>query len=307
MQLKIFFSKTNTEKDTLIMTPEKRDKTKLLPISRLIIYLLLLFIIILVVSLSALISIYRQHKQTVAELKKSNEEYLATIKHLEAENTNHKDAISEYKETIAQYDEEAAAIRQKLIQIEELERKVNSLIDSKDSSMKLSRGGSFPVSSSLTQDLDKKIKSLDTLFTKVSTHIEQQRRIPLILPCIGRISSTFGYRPNPFTGKNKEFHRGVDIANKYGTPIYASADGIVTKSGWINGYGYTIIIDHGNGYETLYAHNSKLTVPVGTAVNRGDKIAEMGSSGRATGPHSHFEIRLNSQAINPFSLIVLAS
>ncbi|MBU1039048.1 peptidoglycan DD-metalloendopeptidase family protein [Patescibacteria group bacterium] len=97
-------------------------------------------------------------------------------------------------------------------------------------------------------------------------------------------------------------HTGLDIADKVGTPLYAAEDGVVTVAGWNRGgYGYYIIIDHGGGLQTLYGHNSKLFVSVGEKVNRGQEIAAMGSTGRSTGPHIHFEVRLNGRRLNPLS------
>lgn len=97
-------------------------------------------------------------------------------------------------------------------------------------------------------------------------------------------------------------HTGVDIADAIGTPIYAAEDGVVETAGWNKGgYGYYIIIDHGNGLKTLYGHNSKLLVSAGERVTRGQQISNMGSTGRSTGPHLHFEVRLNGRRVNPLN------
>jgi len=99
-------------------------------------------------------------------------------------------------------------------------------------------------------------------------------------------------------------HTGIDIGNKTGQPVYAAEDGLVTASGWNSGgYGYYIIIDHGNGIQTLYAHNSKLIVERGDRVSKGDVIAAIGSTGRSTGPHVHFEVRLNGNRVNPLDYL----
>ena len=126
------------------------------------------------------------------------------------------------------------------------------------------------------------------------------REIPTGWPVAGggRISSGFGSRLSPFN-KEKSYHYGVDIAGPYGTPILAVADGIVTYSGWRNGYGWFIIINHINGYQTAYGHNSKLLVSIGQKVKRGDKIALIGNTGRTTGIHCHFEVRINGEHKNP--------
>ncbi|PLX95040.1 MAG: hypothetical protein C0621_04635 [Desulfuromonas sp.] len=121
---------------------------------------------------------------------------------------------------------------------------------------------------------------------------------PKGLPTKGWMTSGFGMRNSPFTGKRK-MHEGVDIAARTGTPIYASADGIVSRSETAVGYGKLVVIDHGYGYKTYYGHNSKLFVKVGQRVKRGDKIAAVGNTGTSTGSHVHYEVRLNNVPINP--------
>lgn len=111
-------------------------------------------------------------------------------------------------------------------------------------------------------------------------------------------SSSFGWRKDPFRG-TKAFHEGLDFTAKTGTPIRAAADGIVTKSGNFSAYGKLIKLDHGAGLETRYAHASKLLVKAGERVVKGQKIALVGSTGRSTGPHLHYEIRLNGHALDP--------
>lgn len=121
---------------------------------------------------------------------------------------------------------------------------------------------------------------------------------PSIWPTSGRISSPFGYRKDPFTGRTS-YHNGVDIANSYGSPIYATAYGKVTFSGWNGGYGNEVIIDHGNGIITYYGHNSKNVVQRGDYVKRGQIIAYVGSTGRSTGPHVDYRVSLNGVKVNP--------
>ena len=113
----------------------------------------------------------------------------------------------------------------------------------------------------------------------------------------GSISSQYGSRWGTF-------HRGIDIAAPSGTPIYASASGTVIYSGFnTGGFGNFVMIDHGNGYQTYYAHNKSLNVKVGQKVSKGQQIATVGSTGNSTGNHVHFEIRLNGTPINPYSYI----
>ena len=121
-------------------------------------------------------------------------------------------------------------------------------------------------------------------------------------PCSGRITSTFGGRKSP-GGIGSTNHKGIDIAGSYGTPIYAADGGTITYSGWMGGYGYTVRIDHNNGKQTYYAHNSKLLVSVVQHVYKGQQIAKMGSTGNSTGNHCHFEVRINGVAKNPMSYL----
>ncbi|MCE5324318.1 peptidoglycan DD-metalloendopeptidase family protein [bacterium] len=120
----------------------------------------------------------------------------------------------------------------------------------------------------------------------------------LSMPCSGPITSPFGYRKHPISGIYKP-HTGVDIGVPSGTPIHAAADGEVIFAGWRNAYGYAVIVDHGGGVSTLYGHNSRLLVKCGQQVSRGQVIAKSGSTGYSTGPHLHFEKRVNGKPVNP--------
>lgn len=118
--------------------------------------------------------------------------------------------------------------------------------------------------------------------------------MPSIWPAAGYVSSPYGLR---FGGT--EFHQGIDIAADMGTPIVATADGIVTAAGWNGGYGNMVDVDHGGGIVTRYGHASVLAVTVGQQVRRGEVIAYVGSTGRSTGPHVHYEVRVDGQPVNP--------
>lgn len=118
----------------------------------------------------------------------------------------------------------------------------------------------------------------------------------------GWLSSYYGNRIDPFNGK-KVFHHGLDFAGKAGSEVVAVADGIVSWQGSRGGYGEMIDIDHGNGYQTRYAHNKKLVVKLGDRIKKGQAIALMGSTGRSTGPHVHFEVLRDGKAVNPYNFI----
>lgn len=112
------------------------------------------------------------------------------------------------------------------------------------------------------------------------------------------ISSDFGLRPGPFGGR-AEIHDGIDLLGDYGSPIYATANGKIERAGYSGGYGYHVVIQHGYGYQTLYAHLSKLTVKPNTSVKRGQLLGFMGSTGRSTGTHLHYSIYRNENAVDP--------
>lgn len=117
-------------------------------------------------------------------------------------------------------------------------------------------------------------------------------------PVKGWLTSNFGLRRDPFNGRRK-MHEGLDIAARTGTPVIATADGIVSSVKTEPGYGKMVTIDHGYGYRTLYGHNSKYHVKVGQRVRRGDRVASVGNTGRSTGSHVHYEVRLNGIPVNP--------
>ncbi len=121
---------------------------------------------------------------------------------------------------------------------------------------------------------------------------------PSLWPIEGRIMSTFGERQDPFNGEGA-FHRGVDISGGYGQAILAPADGVVEEAEVHNGYGKTVVINHGYGYSTLFGHMSGFAVTVGQHVQRGDVIGYVGQTGRSTGPHVHYEVRINDVPVNP--------
>lgn len=127
--------------------------------------------------------------------------------------------------------------------------------------------------------------------------------MPSIWPVLGPLSSGFGGRRNPFGGAGYEYHKGQDIAAQWGTPVIATADGVVASARWHKGYGNGIYIDHGNGIETRYGHLSRIDVVEGQQIKRGQQIGLVGSTGRSTGPHLHYEVRINGEAINPLQYL----
>ena len=128
---------------------------------------------------------------------------------------------------------------------------------------------------------------------------------PLGLPFPGSITSRFGSRENPFDGSGVETHKGLDIRAPFGAPVKAMAKGEVEFAGTRGGFGNCIMLKHGNGFETLYGHLSKILVNVGQHIEIGQQIGNIGSTGRSTGPHLHYEVHRNGQKINPESFLTL--
>ena len=128
---------------------------------------------------------------------------------------------------------------------------------------------------------------------------------PLGLPYQGAITSTFGHRENPFGGPDVETHKGLDISGPMGAPVKAMAKGEVEFAGARGGFGNCIILKHGNGFETLYGHLSKILVRAGQQIDIGQQIGNIGSTGRSTGPHLHYEVHRNGEKMNPQSFLTL--
>ena len=137
---------------------------------------------------------------------------------------------------------------------------------------------------------------------QLSSHLKEQQTLlnftPSVWPVRGWISSHFGYRVSPFTGR-RELHKGLDIVNRRGTPVVVTADGEVVFAGYKSGYGKMVIVDHGLDRVTKYGHLSKISVQIGDQVTRGQELGKVGSSGRSTGPHLHYEVVVNGEAVDP--------
>jgi murein DD-endopeptidase MepM/ murein hydrolase activator NlpD len=153
------------------------------------------------------------------------------------------------------------------------------------------------------RDSELKEQSVLSLWSALSDRQSLLAATPNVRPTRGWITSRFGYRISPFTGR-PSFHAGIDIAASPGTPIVAPADGIVSFVGFDQGYGKILTIDHGYGVTTRYGHASQIFVRMGQRVSRFDVVASVGSTGRSTGPHLHYEVRVNGVPRNPMLYIL---
>lgn len=231
------------------------------------------------------------------------------------------------KEDIERYSKKVEEINEKIAYLEQLESKVRDLsLASLGSDRALSIGGKevdtikdlsavskrkekqyFDNLNETLIELSMKLEEKEESLSELIDLLEEQKLLtlstPSILPVNGWISSKFGYRISPFT-KERVFHEGVDIAARYGTPVRATAKGIVIFAGYKAAYGKMVTIDHGFGFVTRYGHNSKLLVKPGDKVEKGDVIALVGSTGMSTGPHSHYEVLVNGIPVNPLKFVV---
>ncbi|HEX4440010.1 MAG TPA: M23 family metallopeptidase [Thermoanaerobaculia bacterium] len=164
-------------------------------------------------------------------------------------------------------------------------------------------GPAAPSSASLsdqTSTVSSRLSLLETQFSKRSTLIAQT---PTVWPVHGVLNSGFGIRADPFTGAPAR-HEGLDISTSRSEPVLATADGVVVHSGWAGEYGKAVEIQHGDRYETLYGHMEQTLVTTGQHVKRGDRIGLVGSTGRSTAPHLHYEIRVDGHPVNPLEYVL---
>jgi len=166
-------------------------------------------------------------------------------------------------------------------------------------------GMANPSADLLIQEINVRKESLRSLVAELMVRQEQVTRIPSICPAGSRmwaISSTFGYRKDPFTLRVTH-HDGLDIRAKQGTPVMATAKGVVTFAGYESDYGNLVKISHGDGIETWYGHMQAFNVRAGEKVERQDVIGKVGSTGRSTGPHIHYEVHVNGVKVNPYKYL----
>lgn len=247
---------------------------------------------------------------------------------LEHDISNLQDEIDSQRVQIQTFAGQINTLKSKLIALGDFEKKIRIIanIESSDEQDNL-----FGVGGSTPEDLDAQIplrethnslirgmheqtrqleqaaiqqkEGFETLYRYLEDHRNLLASTPAIRPTHGWTTSGFGYRTSPFTGL-REFHKGLDIATRKGTPIITTANGIVTYVGPKGFYGKSVIVDHGHGMVTRYSHIYKALKQTGDVVIRGEAIAQVGSSGRTTGPHLHYEVLLNGIPVNPEKYIL---
>ncbi|WP_324288368.1 M23 family metallopeptidase [Pedobacter sp. SL55] len=169
--------------------------------------------------------------------------------------------------------------------------------------------GLKPMPKSQGGELDAELGSTEEIGSFYEEYLKRMIRLvgftPMGYPHKGRISSNFGHRANPFTGESIERHKGLDIKGNHGEVVKTTANGKVKFANRKGGYGNVVIIEHGNGFETYYGHLSKISVKQGQKVAAGDIIGRIGSTGRSTGPHLHYEVHRNGKIVNPKSYLTI--
>jgi len=299
-----------TRKITIVFLPDGTKRVRHLKVPRILFGFLVLLFLSGALALSWIIKDYVTVKAEIPRLSS-----------LEKENKLQKTQLVALAQKIDQ-------ISRRVVELKEFDKRLRTMVNleqTEDNSLFLGVGGSDPKllnpDSALDRGRRKLVplmhRSLDNLDTEISLQknekadllrfLEDQKsmlaRTPSIWPTRGWISSDFGYRLSPFTNE-KEFHKGLDICNKMDAPIVAPADGVITSSGWDYGYGKTLHIEHGYGITTRYAHLDKILVKKGKVVKRGQVIAQVGATGRTTGPHLHYEVHLNGVPVNPLRYIL---
>ncbi len=244
-------------------------------------------------------------------------------RNIESSVKSHLDEIAIQRKQIQTFANEINSLKSELVALNDFEKQIRIIagIDNSDKREGLlGIGGSIPEDlnskidlkekhNSLIREMHDQVKQLRLVstvqeegFESLMKHLVDQGNLlahtPAIRPTRGIVTSRFGSRTSPFTGRS-EFHEGLDIANRNGTPVVAPADGVVTFAASKGFWGNMMLVNHGHGMVTRYAHLSKFLKKSGDRVKRGDIIGEIGTTGRSTGPHLHYEVHLNGIPINP--------
>lgn len=249
-------------------------------------------------------------------------------RHLEKKTESQTYEIALQRKQIQNFAEEVNTLKSKIVALNDFEKRIRIIAGIAPSDRQkgiFGVGGSTPEDlnakipltekhNSLVREMNDQMKQLDLAsiaqeegFESLIKYLVDQGNLlahtPAVRPTRGMLTSRFGSRVSPFTGQS-EFHEGLDIANSYGTSVIATADGVVTFADAKGAWGNIIMVSHGHGMVTCYAHLSKFLKKSGDKVKRGEVIGEVGTTGRTTGPHLHYEVRLNGTPINPEKYIL---
>jgi murein DD-endopeptidase MepM/ murein hydrolase activator NlpD len=271
-----------------IVAPSAKSKLRKVRISYKLIRASL--IVVAVVALIGLVGLFRMIQHAAVELE------LAAIRNENEQLRRENDGLR------SNYDRLYNRVTVTSDAAESLKRQIEGA-PSPELVVETGQGGPEEVDNIDVPDLDRKTDELEReLRQLVDAYRDQQLRlatIPVGWPTEGYLTDGFGYRRNPFGGGGGESHEGQDIAAAWGTPVRSTADGLVVYAASRAGYGNIVVIFHGNGITTRYGHMSQITVEPGQRIRRGDEIGKVGSTGRSTGPHCHYEVRQNDMPLDP--------
>jgi murein DD-endopeptidase MepM/ murein hydrolase activator NlpD len=205
--------------------------------------------------------------------------------------------------------QELHALSNRVDAVEDTSRKLaeKSGVVSEEVTLPGTGGPALPLDANSLAALEGKMSQLERNMHAYESVLRERGYTPSVWPVVGKLESGFGGRRNPFGGNSYEFHSGQDIDAAMGDPVVAGASGKVTFVGCQNGYGQLVVIDHGGGLTTRYGHLSHIDVTQGQTVERSQFIGRVGSTGRATGPHLHYEIRINDEPVNPLQYLLISA
>jgi murein DD-endopeptidase MepM/ murein hydrolase activator NlpD len=204
--------------------------------------------------------------------------------------------------------QELEKLNNRVEKVEDTSRKLaekSGVVD--DGVMPGTGGPALPLDEMGLATLTAKTNRLEEDLRSYEAILRERGYTPTVWPVDGTLEGGFGGRRNPFGGPGWEFHSGQDIEAPWGAPVVAGASGTVSFVGWQNGYGQLVIVDHGGGLSTRYGHLSHIDVELNQTVSRAQLLGKVGSTGRSTGPHLHYEVRINDQPVNPLQYLLLST
>jgi len=313
-------TKTSVEKKSkrtcysVVIVPQYEGRAHQFKVSRFVIYSVITAFVLFVSSFAVVLTQNVRLRNTVAQYTGMGLDQVVRLQSAQLDAAN---------ETISNNNTELAALRKYVAYLGTLDATVRKTLGVGGSSVSLasilkssatptlsvSRGlaaGATQLSTStavVQQEAQAREKNLIILQDAASKYNTMLAETPSLWPLYGLITSDYGWRSDPFGGSGSEFHDGVDIAAPYGTAIRATAEGKVEQSGWNGSYGISVTLYHRDGIETLYGHMCRTAVSAGQTVKKGQVIGYEGSTGRATGPHVHYEVMIHGSSVNPMTYL----
>jgi len=206
--------------------------------------------------------------------------------------------------------QELEKLNNRVEKVEDTSRKLaekSGVVDDSNYTPSGTGGPELPLDEMALETLASKMSRLELDMSAHEASLRQRGYVPTLWPVEGTLEGGFGGRRNPFGGGGYEFHSGQDIEAGWGAPVVSGAAGKVSFIGWQNGYGQLVVVDHGGGLTTRYGHLSHIDVELDQTVSRGQLLGKVGSTGRSTGPHLHYEVRINDEAVNPLPYLLLSA